>query len=80
MELEEYINLRREEVTTEAYDFIIDFLIEDENQPQLERLWDAMEYQIMDVDIAQQIWKSITDQAEKEPGQNSFSDVKQRVA
>lgn len=80
MELEDYINLRREEVTAEAYDFIIDFLIEDENQPQLESIWDAMEYQIMDVDTAQQIWERIADEAEKVPGQNSFSDVKQRVA
>ncbi len=80
MELEEYINLRREEVTSEAYNLIIDFLIADENQSQLERFWDGMEYQIMDVDVAKQIWENISDHAEEEPRRGTLSNTKQKVA
>ncbi|MEQ8712075.1 MAG: hypothetical protein RIC80_03610 [Cyclobacteriaceae bacterium] len=79
MELEEYISLRREEVTSEAYNLIIDFLVADENQSQLERFWDGMEYQIMDVDVANQIWENISDHAMEER-RGPLSRRKQKVA
>lgn len=80
MELEEYINLRREEVTSEDYNLIIDFLTGDENQSELERFWKGMEYQIMEVGLAQQMWENIWGHIREEPEGASLSNTKQKVA